>query len=62
MDQKISDWLIEIMFLGKIETAKDEVLNLGLMSWALAQVTEFGAWGFLFDNCLVPLNGTSIFH
>lgn len=35
-DQKISDRLIKIMFLGENETTVRLVLNLGLESWALS--------------------------
>ena len=50
-DQKIPDWLIKITFLVKVETAVRLVLNLGLVLWALAQVTPFlGLWFFLFSK------------
>lgn len=44
-DQKMPDWLIT--FLVKVETAVRLVLNLGLVLWALAQVTPYlGLWFF----------------
>lgn len=53
VDQKIpADWLINITFLGKVET----VLNIGLVSWALEQVMPFWVWIFFLyikDNELI---------
>lgn len=50
VDQKIPDGWIHIMFLGELGTAIGQVLNLGLVSWAVAQVTLFGGCGFLFNR------------
>ena len=53
-DQKIPDWLIKITFLVKVETAVRLVLNLGLVLWALAQVTPFlGLWFFSLASIFV---------
>lgn len=42
VDQKIpADWLINITFLGKVETAIAHVLNLCLVARALAQLMPF---------------------
>ena len=54
LDQKIPDWLIKMMFLGEDETALDQVLNLGSVSWALVQAPPFGACGFLFNASKPP--------
>ena len=47
LKKRIPDWLIKITLLVKVKTAvRCGVLNLGLVPWALAHVTPFGACGF----------------
>lgn len=43
VDQKILEWSIKIVFLTEVKTAKYQVLNLSVVSWALAQMTQSGA-------------------
>ena len=49
-DRKVSDWLLKVSFLGEVEMQLDQVLNVGLVSWALAQVTLFWVCGFIFNT------------
>ena len=44
--QEIPDWLVKITLLQKIKPQLSQVLNLGLVSMALAQVTPIWAHGF----------------
>ena len=45
-DQKIPDWLIKMAFRGEVETAVDEGLSLGLVSWALGVSDAIWACAF----------------
>ncbi|KAF6372055.1 hypothetical protein mRhiFer1_009792 [Rhinolophus ferrumequinum] len=52
IDQKIPDWL-RLYFWERPKQHSGQVLNLGLVSWALAKVMPFWACGFLFNKVII---------